>query len=88
RRKKRKRNRVYHELGTNSCYGYGHDDLCDTASLILGGHQFEKIEEFLVLANRNGVGKSTFYRYQKLIRFLCSRIYVERRTRKTEKTYL
>jgi len=46
---------------------YNHNDLLDTAALILNGEQFEKVESLMAITNRDFVKHTTHYRYLKVL---------------------
>lgn len=55
----RKNKRVKGEKG----YGFNHNDLLDTAAIVMTGEQFEKFESIMKITNRCCVSHRTFYRY-------------------------
>jgi len=46
---------------------YDHQDLLDTAVIVLAGEQFEKFEALMKITNRSCVSKTIFYRYSPIV---------------------
>ncbi len=55
-------------VGDESEYGFNHNDLVDTSTIILSGQQFEKFYESMKLSNRLCVSRGTYYRYLPVLR--------------------
>lgn len=58
-------------------YGFNYSDLLDTAAIVLSGSQYAKIEEFLNLTNRSGVGHTTHYRYLPVLERIVQKLQEE-----------
>ena len=62
-------------------YGYNHNDLVDTATIVLSGQQYEKFYESMTLSNRPCVSRGTYFRYLPVVERVIEKLWKEEQER-------